>query len=133
MTALMLPFPADSLTWSENSECTMTCNWFLTPETTWQFIFHSIFLIKFDFLEVVVKTLFIAFVAFIDLQGGPCRAGRRLGPGLCGRRDPVRSQHDVSGTPLPPRQHLQPELLSRLVVLQDLLPPRGQIFVSCRR
>lgn len=36
------------------------------------------------------------------------------------------AKHDVFGTPLPPRHHLQPQLVSGLLVLTHLLPPRRE-------
>ena len=60
------------------------------------------------------------------MQGRPCCAGWRFGPGLRGGRDAMRAQHDVSGAPLPPRHHLQPEHLPGLLVLTHLLPPRSE-------
>lgn len=36
------------------------------------------------------------------------------------------AKHDVFGAPLPPRHNLQPQLVSGLLVLTHLLPPRRE-------
>lgn len=63
-------------------------------------------------------------------QGRSCSAGWWSGSGLRGGRDAMWAKHDVFGAPLPPRHNLQPQLVSGLLVLTRLLPPRGESVFS---